>query len=181
MPLFRNAKTEPEAEVDPLELELRPSDTRGTEAMYGYVVALELTVTHGKGAPTHPATGLALGGLGASVLVLGIIARWKNRTVIALATIAAALVVDLPAVPDRLAVAKVFAVFIPLLYGIVLIRRRTKSTNIRRRAGLDPEGPRRTRDKAATSSSAKPVSTGRYTPPKAKRQEEAKKRRSRTR
>jgi hypothetical protein len=187
LPLFRSPKTE--TEVDPAELELKPSEMRGTEAMYGYVVALELivvailelTVTHGKGAPVHPDTALAAGGLGASVVLLGIIAARKNRTLIALATILAALVVDLPAVPDRLALTKLFAVFIPLAYGIILIRRRTKSATARQRAGLDPEGPRRTSNRTGKAPVAKPVTTGRYTPPKAKREEATKKRRSRSR
>lgn len=187
MPLFRNPKTE--TEVDPAELELKPSEMRGSEATYGYVVALELivvailelTITHGKGAPKHPQTALAVGGLAVSVVLLVIIALRKNRTLVAFATIVAALVVDLPGVPDRLALSKIFAVFIPLAYGIILIRRRSKSAAARQRAGLDPEGPRRSPEKASRAPAAKTVATGRYTPPKAKREDAGKKRRSRTR
>lgn len=187
MPLLRpRANDRP---VDPADLELNPSDMRGTETMYGYLVAvelmvvavLELTVTTGKGAPAHPETALAAAGLAVSAAVLAVIRARKNRTLIAFAVIIAALVVDLPPVPDRLALAKIFAVFIPLAYGLVLIRRRTRSATARQRAGLDP-GPRsKAAPRGRQATSKKPVRTGRYTPPKSRRPEPAKRRWSRAR
>lgn len=175
--------------VDPLEFELNPWVMRGTEMMYGYVVAaelilvaiLELTDTHGKGAPAHPATALSIAGLAASVLMVGLL-QTRNRTFVALSTILASLLIDLPSVPNNLVLAKLFAVFIPILYGIVLVRRRSRSAQIRQQAGLDPaparsggrgsggSGGRRGGRPGDTKTPAAPTRTsGRYTPPKSKR------------
>jgi hypothetical protein len=167
--------------VDPIEFELNPWVMRGTEMMYGYVVAaelilvaiLELTDTHGKGAPAHPATGLSIAGLAASVLMIGLL-QTRNRTFVALSTILASLLIDLPSVPNNLVLAKLFAVFIPILYGIVLVRRRSRSAQIRQQAGIDPapgrSGGRGQGRRGAAKPAAAPTRTsGRYTPPKSKR------------
>jgi hypothetical protein len=178
------------SEVDPADLELKPSVMRGSEAMYGYMVGfelvvvavLELTVTTGKGAPAHPPTALAGAGLAVSLGALALLRFWKNRTAVAFAVIAAALVVDLPTVPDRLAVAKLFAVFIPLAYGLILIRRQTRSTTARQRAGVEPKpAPTGRAGRKAAPAAKKPIRSGRYTPPKAKREEQPKRRWARTR
>src|SRR5262245_21643735 len=89
------------------ELSLKPNAMRGNEAMYGYLVALELvavaivnlTVTHGAGAPKHPQTALSLVGLAASIALVLII-RTGNRMIVSLSAIGAAFFVTLPAVPN---------------------------------------------------------------------------------
>ena len=166
--------------VDPLEYELDPWVTRGNETLYGYVIGaelilmaiLELTDTHGKGAPAHPATWMSVAGLVASVLMLGLL-QTKNRTFVALSTILASLLIDLPSVPNSLVMAKLFAVFIPIVYGIVLVRRRSRSAQIRQQAGIDTApatGRGRTDRSGKGGSNPAPVrTTGRYTPPKSKR------------
>lgn len=168
--------------VDPIEFELNPWVMRGTEMMYGYVVAaelilvaiLELTDTHGKGAPAHPATGLSIAGLAASVLMIGLL-QTRNRTFVALSTILASLLIDLPSVPNNLVLAKLFAVFIPIVYGIVLVRRRSRSAQVRQQAGIEQAAPGRSGGRGpGRRGAAKPAATptrtsGRYTPPKSKR------------
>src|SRR6185437_4594312 len=60
---------------------LKPATMRGTEPLYGYVVAIELigvsilnlTVTHGTGAPAHPPTRLSVIGLIGSIALIGVI------------------------------------------------------------------------------------------------------------
>ena len=101
------AAFEPEAEPEPEadeeaddELTLKPSTMRGSETMYGYLVALELVVvsvlnltdTHGAGAPSGPqrllganisAHSLSVFGLAVSIALFGIVYWVRHRFVVA--------------------------------------------------------------------------------------------------
>lgn len=161
---------------------LKASAMRGTEPLYGYVVALELvvvgilnlTVTSGKGAPAHPPTALATVGVAAGISLFGFL-QTKNRVLVAFAVIAAAFLVDLPKVPSSLALAHVFSLALPFAYSLILTqrhRKRMKGELVAARARRST-APARTRpnpkakDAAATPSGPRP--SGRYTPPKALR------------
>jgi hypothetical protein len=166
---------------------LKPATMRGTEALYGYVVALELigvsilnlTVTHGRGAPAHPPTRLSVIGLIGSIALIGVV-RIHHRLIVPFATIIAAFLVTLPKVPDSLTAAHLLALVIPVVYAFVLTQRQRKATTAQTRAGrsatsratpaerrADAVGRRRGRQDAAAQSGPRP--NRRYTPPKAKR------------
>lgn len=173
--------------------DLPPSRMRGTEALYGYVVGLELlvvgilnaTVTTGKGAPAHPSTGLAAAGIAAAVAFFGVI-QTKNRTFVGLAAIVAAFFATLPKVPNSLGVAHIFALAIPLAYGLIITQRQRRAildankAGRRTRRGAGAGAGDRTR--AATGGRARrgdrgrqptvpagPRPSARYTPPKSRR------------
>lgn len=177
------------------DLTLKPSAMRGSEPMYGYLVALELivvsvlnmTVTHGKGAPTGPqhvlgasftATELRAVGLVAALALLGVI-QTRNRLIVPFAAIVAAFFATLPKVPNSLAPTHLVALIIPVVYAFVLTQRQRKSTLAQARAGgptrsrTTPEqrrreaGNRRARRQGAVQTG--PQANRRYTPPKAKR------------
>jgi len=174
------------------ELNLKPSAMRGTEAMYGYVVALELfvvavlnlTVTHGPGAPVHPQTALSLVGLVAS-LVLVLIIQTHNRMIVSLSAIGAAFFVTLPAVPNSVRAVHILALIIPVIYAFVLTQRQRKATTALTRAGRtarsnaarapatkSPSAEDRNRNRARKSKKGAqtgPTPSARYTPPKPKR------------
>jgi hypothetical protein len=122
--------------------DLKPSTMRGTEPMYGYLVALELVVvsilnvavTHGKGAPKHPSTGLSMVGLGASIALIGVI-QLRHRFLTGFAAIIAAFTVaSLPKVPNSLALYHLFAIVFPLAYALVLTQRQNKAKMAQTRA-----------------------------------------------
>ncbi|MGC8511781.1 MAG: hypothetical protein ACP5P1_01900 [Acidimicrobiales bacterium] len=155
---------------------------RGTEPLYGYVVALELvvvgilnlTVTSGKGAPAHPPTALAGVGVAAAISLFGFL-QTKNRVLVAFAVIATAFLVDLPKVPNSLALAHVFSLALPFAYSLILTqrhRKRMKGELMAARARR-PSSPARTRPNAKTKDApatpSGPRPSGRYTPPKALR------------
>jgi hypothetical protein len=178
--------SEPAVPAD--DLDLNPSDMRSPEPLYGYVVAMELiavsilnlTLTHGKGAPTHPSTTLSLIGLIASLAVLGIV-RTHHRLIVGFAAVIAAFFVTLPKVPDSLSTTHLLALIIPVIYAFVLTQRQRKAATARQRAGRSASsrpapaastatsgsGGRRGRKKASVPTG--PTANRRYTPPKAKR------------
>jgi hypothetical protein len=174
-------------EPEPDDPSLKPATMRGTEALYGYVVALELiavsvlnlTVTHGKGAPTHSSTKTAVIGLIASIALIGVV-RIHHRLIVPFGTIIAAFLVTLPKVPDSLTSAHLLALIIPVVYAFMLTQRQRKSTTAQARAGraatargapperrADAVSRRRARQEAARQTGPRP--NRRYTPPKAKR------------
>lgn len=177
------------------EASLKPSAMRGNEALYGYVVGLELIVVsilnlvviHGKGAPAHPSTGLAVIGLVASIAAMALV-RTHHRLIVPLALIVAAFFVTLPRGPDSLGPAHIFALIIPVIYAFIVTQRQRKATQALTRAGRSTpakstpakstpasgraEGGRRRarkQDGAATG----PTANRRYTPPKPKRRKPA--------
>ena len=186
----RNQREDPASEpaVPADDLDLNPTDMRSPEPLYGYVVALELiavsilnlTLTHGKGAPTHPSTTLSLIGLVASLAVLGIV-RTHHRLIVGFSAVIAAFFVTLPKVPDSLSTTHLLALFIPVIYAFVLTQRQRKAATARQRAGRSAasrpapaastaaagSGGRRRRKKATVPTG--PTANRRYTPPKAKR------------
>jgi hypothetical protein len=175
---------------------LKPSTMRGSEVMYGYIVALELiavsvlnlTITHGPGAPTHPerlvganltSTELSVFGLVLSIGMLGVI-QTKHRFIVPFYSIIAAFFVTLPKVPDSLSLTHLIALVVPVVYAFVLTQRQRKETLAQGRAGggaraastpaerrQQPSGRRRGRRQAPEP--AGPKANRRYTPPKGKR------------
>lgn len=201
MPLFRRFTSSTDSTAAPVTTEvvdpdLPPSRMRGTEPLYGYVVALELLVvavlniviSNGKGAPAHPQTGLQIIGVVAPLALAGLI-QTRNRTMVGFAAIVAAFFVTLPRVPTRLAVAHVLALAIPLVYGLVITQRQRRAMgNSARRGGRREPGATNARSGRGPASAgtgtarrrggrkgakeevpAGPRPNARYTPPKAKR------------
>ncbi len=173
------------------DLNLKPTAMRRPEPLYGYVVALELvfvsilnlTVTHGKGAPAHPATLEALIGLVASLALFPII-RTNHRLIVAFSTVVAAFFATLPRTPASLTLVHLLALIIPIVYAFILSSRQRKAAAARARAGRSGSGgvagPRssgarpddsgtRRRGRKEKAAPAGPQASGRYTPPKAKR------------
>lgn len=176
--------------------DLPPSRMRGTEPLYGYVVALELLVvailniviSKGKGAPAHPQTGLQIIGVVAPLVLVGLI-QSRNRTMVGFAAIVAAFFVTLPKVPTQLAVAHVLALAVPLVYGLVITQRQRRAMgNSARRGGRRGPAADGARSGGAPASAgtgaarrrggrrgvkeevpAGPRPNARYTPPKTKR------------
>jgi hypothetical protein len=173
------------------DLDLKPTAMRRPEPLYGYVVGLELifvsilnlTVTHGKGAPAHPATLQAAVGLVASLAFIAII-RTNHRFIVAFgAVIAAFCVISLSRTPDSLLLPHLFAFAIPIIYAFMLSQRQRKAATARTRAGRSGSTPAKGagsgRGRAADSgrrrgrkdkdSPSGPQASRRYTPPKPKR------------
>jgi hypothetical protein len=157
--------------------DLRPSTMRGNETRYGYVVALELlvvavlnlAVTHGKGAPKHPQTTLAVIGVAAAVGLVPLL-RTQNRMVVGFGSIIAAFFVTLPRTPSSLSLAHIFALAIPLIYTLLLTQRQRRETTARlkqNRGAAPPRQPRKRRKDPEEPAGPQP--NRRYTPPKAKR------------
>jgi hypothetical protein len=164
---------------------------RGNEAMYGYIVGLELivvsilnlVVTHGKGAPAHPSTGLAVVGLVASIAATALV-RTHHRLIVPFALIVAAFFVTLPRVPDSLSSVHILALIIPVIYALVVTQRQRKATQALTRAGRSTTakstpakstpaqrgtggaGRRRAGKQGGTPTG--PAASRRYTPPKSK-------------
>jgi hypothetical protein len=169
---------------------------RGNEALYGYLVGLELiavsivnlVVTHGKGAPAHPSTGLALIGLVASIAATALV-RTHHRLIVPFALIVAAFFVTLPRGPDSLGPAHIFALIIPVVYAFVVTQRQRKASQALTRAGRSgavkattakstpagrgAEGAGRRRGRKQAVASTGPTASSRYTPPKPKRRKPA--------
>lgn len=163
-----------------------PGRLTRSEAVYGYVVALELlvvailnlVVTHGKGAPKHPDTVLAVIGVLAAVALVPVL-QLRKRTVAAFAAILAAFFVTLPPVPTRLSFYHFFALLIAAGWGLLVASRRRKAEKSLRAAGGGvaartsqrsgrPDGRSRRSRKGAPEPSG-PQANRRYTPPKARR------------
>jgi hypothetical protein len=187
-------RTSAPAAVD--DAPLKPSSMRGNEALYGYLVGLELiavsilnlVVTHGKGAPAHPSTGLAVIGLVASIAATALV-RTHHRLIAPLALVVAAFFVTLPRGPDSLGPAHIFALIIPVVYAFFVTREQRKATQALTRAGRSGAaktttakstpadrraggaGGRRGRKQAVVPTG--PAASSRYTPPKAKRRKPA--------
>jgi hypothetical protein len=175
---------------------LKPSAMRGSEPLYGYLVGLELiavsilnlVVTHGKGAPAHPSTGLAVIGLVASIAATALV-RTHHRLIVPLALIVAAFFVTLPRGPDSLGPAHIFALVIPVIYAFVVTQRQRKATQAfgrGRRSGdaksttakstpaaRRAEGSGRRRGRKQAGAPTGPAASPRYTPPKPKRRRPA--------
>ena len=162
---------------------------RGNEQRYGYAVAvvlvamslLNLTVTHGKGAPAHPATTLSVIGL---VVSLGLFAalQTKSRLIVPFSAVIAAFFVDLPPVPNTLTTAHLVALLIPVAYALWLTQHqrkaqagargpRARQTPAERRA--QAESSRQARRRGGSSgrdrATSGPTANRRYTPPKTRR------------
>jgi hypothetical protein len=184
-PRSQRGDSQPGPAVQDDDLDLNPSDMRSPEPLYGYVVALELiavsilnlTVTHGKGAPAHPSTTLSVVGLAASLAVLGIV-RTHHRLIVGFSAVIAAFFVTLPKVPDALSTTHLLALFIPVIYAFVLTQRQRKATTLRAKAGRSastrpapaaPAGSGRRGRRKKEAAPTGPTANRRYTPPKAKR------------
>lgn len=173
-----------DAESD--EVPLKPSAMRGNEAMYGYVVLLELvivavlnlTVTHGAGAPKQSQA--VISGLGlAAAAAFAAVLQLRNRMITGFAAIIGAFVVTLPKVPTRLQSYHIFALAIPLVYALVLAQRQRKASMAQLRTGkpaqTSPSQRRPAREARAPRRASRtvtptgPQASGRYTPPKVKR------------
>jgi hypothetical protein len=167
--------------------DLKPTQMRGNEALYGYILAVELVVvsvlnltfTHGKGAPAHPPTTLSAVGLVVSV-GFGALVRTHNRFIVSFAALIAAFFVTLPRIPQSLFVYHVFGLIFPLIYALVLMQRQRKATLARtgstarqtpaqRRADADTRRRERRQQKRGAPPPPKVAPNRRYTPPKAKR------------
>ena len=180
------------------ETDLKPSAMRGTEPLYGYVVAAELLVvailnltdTHGPGAPAHPDRALAAAGILGAAAVVAAIRLTRHRMVVAFITIAAAFLVSVPKIPNSLQVVHVIAIAVPFVYAFILTQRQNKAraTEIKQAraaaSGSGRSGTGRTAAGRRAESQAKrrerrgrrgvpepsgPKASNRYTPPKPKR------------
>lgn len=170
------------------ESDLKPTEMRGNEARYGYILAAELiivailnlTFTHGKNAPAHPPTTLSAIGLVISV-GFGALIRTHNRFIVSFAALIAAFFVTLPRIPESLFIYHVFALIFPLIYALVLMQRQRRATLAttkakgrqtpeQRRADLDARRrERRSRRRGEVPAPGRVAANRRYTPPKAKR------------
>jgi hypothetical protein len=180
------------------EADLKPSAMRGPEPLYGYVVAAELLVvailnltdTHGPGAPAHPDTALAAAGILGAAALAAAIRFTRHRMVVAFVTIAAAFLVTVPKIPTSLELVHVIAIAVPFVYAFILTQRQNKAraAEIKQaRAGASSSGSsragrtgpaRRTEDQAkrrdrrgrrGVPEPSGPKASNRYTPPKPKR------------
>jgi hypothetical protein len=180
------------AAPDEDDRDLKPTTMRRPEPLYGYVVALELifisvlnlTVTHGKGAPAHPATAWSAVGLLASIAMIPIIRITNHRLIVAFYTVVATFLATQPRTPSSLAITHFLALGIAIVYAFWLSQRQRKAATTRTRSGSSGSsggaagrsssqrsdtaggGRKRRRDKNASTG---PQASRRYTPPKAKR------------
>jgi hypothetical protein len=174
------------------DLELKSTAMRRPEPLYGYVVALELifvsilnlAVTHGKGAPAHPATTWSVVGLLVSIGLIPVIRITNHRLIVAFYAIIATFFATQPRTPSSLAITHFLALGIAIVYAFWLSQRQRKAAAARARSGKSGStgtaearssrqrpgnaraGRRGRRDKDVP---AGPQASGRYTPPKAKR------------
>jgi uncharacterized membrane protein YgcG len=178
------------------EDDLKPTTMRRPEPLYGYVVALELifvsilnlVVTHGRGAPTHPATAWSAIGLLASIAMIPIIRFTNHRLIVAFYTVVATFLATQPRTPSSLAITHFLALGIAIVYAFWLSQRQRKAQSARVRAGRTGSGsgsggasqPRSSRQQTGKSAGGRrnrreknaptgPQASRRYTPPKAKR------------
>jgi hypothetical protein len=170
------------------ESDLKPTEMRGNEAMYGYILSAELIVvsvfnlifTHGQGAPAHPPTTLSAIGLIVSI-GFGALVRTHNRFIVSFAALIAAFFVTLPRIPQSLFIFHIFGLIFPLIYALVLMQRQRKatlattkggsagrSTPAQRRAEADARRRER-RQRRGGQPAPKVAPNRRYTPPKTKR------------
>jgi len=180
--------------------DLKPSALRGTEPLYGYVVALELVViaiinltdTHGKGAPAHPDTTLSIVGLVASAAMVAVIAITRNRFFVGFYSMAAAFVVSTPKVPNSLELTHLLGIAMPVVYALILTQRQNRARLARakggrqqvsgparsktaferraeRQAQLQARRRQRQRSRGDANLTTGPAGNRRYTPPKPKR------------
>ncbi|HEX4862879.1 MAG TPA: hypothetical protein VFV02_02330 [Acidimicrobiales bacterium] len=163
---------------------LKPSTMRGSEFRYALGVAvillvvavLNFAIRHGKGAPKHPSTGLALVGLAAALAVFPLL-RTKNRFIVPFGAVIAAFFVTLPSGPTSLKSLHVLAIIFPLAFALVLTQRQRKAAlaDARSRAASRSSGPagstrpQRSRRRKKEEEPSGPTANRRYTPPKPKR------------
>jgi hypothetical protein len=189
--LNRAATPEDAASQDD-DLDLKATAMRRPEPLYGYVVAVELifvsilnlTVTHGSGAPAHPATTWSVIGLLASIAMIPIIRFTNHRLIVAFYTVIATFLATQPRTPSSLAITHFLALGVAIVYAFWLSRRHRKAQSARVRTGRSGSGraaePRSSRQRPANSGGGRrsrrkkdeptgPQASRRYTPPKAKR------------
>ena len=188
---------EPDQGLEVDEADLKPSAMRGTEPLYGYVVAAELLAvailnlvdTHGAGAPAHPDKILSAVGILAAAAVAAAIRFTRHRMIVGFVSIGAAFLVSLPKVPNSLEPVHVIAIAIPLIYAFILTQRQNKARMVQVKQGRSSDGgssgsragrtaapragaqtPRRDRrGRRAVPEPSGPKASSRYTPPKPKR------------
>jgi hypothetical protein len=171
------------------DLDLKPTTMRRPEPLYGYVVAVELifvsvlnlAVTHGKGAPTHPATVWSVVGLLASIGLIPVIRFTNHRLIVAFYTVVATFLATQPRTPTSLAVTHFLALGIAIVYAFWLSQRQRKA--VRAGAGRSASRPAearssrqatghsggRRRSRREKNPATGPQASRRYTPPKTKR------------
>jgi hypothetical protein len=179
---------DPKPEADTPTDDFPASRLRGTEPLYGVVVGLELLVVAilnlavqgGAGAPKHPDTLIMVLGVAVSVGFIGLLAL-RNRTVASFGAIGAAFFVTLPKVPSSLSLAHIMALLVPLAYALIITSRQRKmAKGALQRGGRRAPRMSESRQSRATRSrnttTARPAAkaagrptSGRYTPPKARR------------
>jgi hypothetical protein len=172
---------------------LKPSAMRGNEMLYGYLIVgelilvsiLNLTVTHGKGAPAHPSRVLEIIGLLASIGLLAVL-QTRHRFIAPFAMIIVAYVIAFPKTPESLTLAHLFALVLPVIYAFVLMQRQRKaslalarnpsgggraprSTPEERRAEAIQRRQERHDRRRGIAPSTGPKRSSRYTPPKTRR------------
>lgn len=180
-----------DAAVADAEAGLKPSTMRRPEPLYGYLIALELAVIsvinlvvrHGKGAPKHPDTGVAVIGLVASLGLFALI-QSRHRFIVGFAAIVAAFLVTLPKGPNSIQLFHLFGLVFPVVFALVLTQRQNRATKAQIKAGLGPKRmnaaerradadarhrEKRDRRRGVTPATSGPKANRRYTPPKAKR------------
>lgn len=181
-----------DAAVADAEAGLKPSTMRRPEPLYGYLIALELlaisvinlVVRHGKGAPKHPDTGVAIIGLVAS-LGLFLLIQSRHRFIVGFGAIVAAFLVTLPKGPNSIQLYHLFGLVFPVVFALVLTQRQNRATKAQVKAGLGPKRAtpaerraaadarhRERRDRRrgiAPAATTGPKASRRYTPPKARR------------
>jgi len=141
-----------------------PSQMQGSEELYGYIVAAELLLAsvisfatrHSAGVPANQIQTWKYVASFAAALALVPVIRTRRRMVAGFASIIAAFVVSLPPGPKSQELVHILVLVIPLAYALLLTQRQRKATS---------------------SSKAPPPkqTSGRYTPPKAKRSTASKK------
>jgi hypothetical protein len=188
MNLSQAAVSDPAASPED-DLHLKPTTMRRPEPLYGYVVALELifisilnlTVTHGRGAPAHPATTWSVIGLLIAIGMIPIIRFTNHRLIVAFYTVAATFFATQPRTPSSLAITHFLALGIAIVYAFWLSQRQRKAASARARGGQSGSGggaaPRQKANNSGTARRGRreknaptgPQASRRYTPPKAKR------------
>ncbi|MGH9057395.1 MAG: hypothetical protein ACRDYY_16285 [Acidimicrobiales bacterium] len=163
--------------------DLKPSAMRGSESLYAYVAAAEmiavavlnLVITHGKGASSHPQTTLAVVGLLAAIAFVPTVFT-RSRMIVPFAAVVAAFLVTLPKVPASLSTAHFITLIIVVVYALVLTGRQRKATaKAGGRSGARQSGERAgSRVARGRGGRSKDIAPGgpqasrRYTPPKVK-------------
>lgn len=162
-----------------------PSALAGREPLFAGIVGgvlvvvsiLMLVVTKGAGAPAHiqplwPALGLAFGLATLASL------RWGRRLPTAIAAIVGGFGVAQGRTPTSLVGFKTVGLLAPVAFGMIIFRRQSKADKARRAARPRVDAATRKAEGSNRGPAAatgrrvvpgKPIPSGRYTPPKARR------------